>query len=229
MLTSLAGAALAVAPAARPDDATPTATTIDLPASGEILWTKIAVRAKPSKRSRVIAVMNQFRKDFRRQYVLAIDRDVDDRHRLWYRITVPGRPNGRTGWVSAAGLTLSPMRREIRIDRSERRLELREGERVLLRARVAVGKRGAETPLGLFYVTWKFVPDAPILGAYALETSAYSKLSDWPGGGIVGIHGTPWPWLLGQAVSHGCIRLHNRKILQLRKLVPVGTPVRIVA
>jgi lipoprotein-anchoring transpeptidase ErfK/SrfK len=121
------------------------------------------------------------------------------------------------------------MRREIRIDRSARRLELWQGKKLLLRTRVAVGARGMETPLGLFYVTWKFVPSAPILGAFAFETSAYSRLSDWPGGGIVGIHGTPWPHLLGQAVSHGCVRVHNRAIIKLRNLVSVGTPIHIVA
>jgi lipoprotein-anchoring transpeptidase ErfK/SrfK len=98
--------------------------------------------------------------------------------------------------------------------------------------KVAVGAPGAETPLGLFYVTWKFDPSIDanwaILGTYAFETSAYSKLTDWPGGGIVGVHGTPWPELLGQAVSHGCIRLANENIQFLRSRVPLGTPVKIV-
>ena len=70
---------------------------------------------------------------------------------------------------------------------------------------------------------------AAILGAYAFETSAYSKLTDGPGGGIVGVHGTPWPKsLLGQAVSHGCIRLHNHDVTFVRNPVPLGTPVEIV-
>jgi lipoprotein-anchoring transpeptidase ErfK/SrfK len=73
------------------------------------------------------------------------------------------------------------------------------------------------------------VPNAPILGAYAFETSAYSKLTDWPGGGVVGVHGTPWPELLGQAVSHGCIRLHNDDVRFLRARIPLGMPVKIVA
>jgi lipoprotein-anchoring transpeptidase ErfK/SrfK len=100
---------------------------------------------------------------------------------------------------------------------------------VLVRTRVAVGARGMETPLGRFYVLAKFRPTAPILGAYAFETSAYSKLSEWPGGGVVGIHGTNTPSLLGQAVSHGCVRVANAVILRLGRLVPVGTPIRIVA
>ncbi|MBA2567978.1 MAG: L,D-transpeptidase, partial [Actinobacteria bacterium] len=37
------------------------------------------------------------------------------------------------------------------------------------------------------------------------------------------------PELLGQAVSHGCVRVANRDILRLRSLVGLGTPIRIVA
>ena len=87
-----------------------------------------------------------------------------------------------------------------------------------------------ETPTGLFYVQSRFVPRRyPILGAFAFETSGYSKLSDWPGGGVVGVHGTNAPWLIGQAVSHGCVRLRNSDVVALRKLVHVGTPIKIVA
>jgi lipoprotein-anchoring transpeptidase ErfK/SrfK len=115
------------------------------------------------------------------------------------------------------------------IDRSARTLELRKAGKLQLRTTVAVGASGMETPLGLFYVVAKFRPSAPILGAFAFETSAYSKLSDWPGGGIVGIHGTNTPSLLGQAVSHGCVRVANEAILRLKELVAPGTPIRIVA
>jgi lipoprotein-anchoring transpeptidase ErfK/SrfK len=37
------------------------------------------------------------------------------------------------------------------------------------------------------------------------------------------------PWLLGQAVSHGCVRVANEAILRLRRLAPVGTPIRIIS
>ena len=228
----IAAAALGLAANGRADDGAavrPSVRQLELPAAGEIVWTKIAVRAAPSKAARVVAVLDQFRADYRRQFVLAIAARRDAKKRLWYRISVPGRPNGRVGWVSAMGVIVRPVRREIRIDRSARKLELWQGDKLMLRTTVAVGAPGMETPLGLFYVTWKFVPDAPILGVYAFETSAYSKLSDWPGGGIVGIHGTPWPWLLGQAVSHGCVRVHNAAISKLRRWVQVGTPIRIVA
>ena len=150
----------------------------------------------------------------------------------WYRISVPGRPNGRTGWVRAGALELHPVRKRVIIYRGARRFEFWDGARLVRSGKVAVGAPGAETPLGLFYVTDKFDPaidpDWAILGAYAFETSAYSKLTDWPGGGIVGVHGTPWPNLLGQAVSHGCVRLDNHDVEFLRNRVPLGTPVKIV-
>jgi lipoprotein-anchoring transpeptidase ErfK/SrfK len=72
--------------------------------------------------------------------------------------------------------------------------------------------------------------DAPrYLGAYAFETSAYSKLSEWPGGGIIGLHGTSMPWLLGKPVSHGCVRMSNLAALRLKRLTRAGTPLRITA
>jgi lipoprotein-anchoring transpeptidase ErfK/SrfK len=208
----------------------PAAPPVAVPSAGHILWSQIAVRARPDARAARIGVVSQFESSFRPRVVLALAvRLGEDGRPLWYRISLPGRPNGRTGWAPAAGLELRPMPKEIVIDRSARRLELRERGRLLLRTSVAVGAPGMETPTGTFYVTRKFSPAQPILGAYAFATSAYSRLSEWPGGGIVGIHGTNAPSLLGQAVSHGCIRVANAVILRLARLVPVGTPVRIVA
>jgi lipoprotein-anchoring transpeptidase ErfK/SrfK len=202
----------------------------NVPAAGYISWAQVAVREKPGREAARTTVLTQFRADFTPRVVLAIGLRRDARGRpAWYRISLPGRPNGRTGWVPAASVELQPVQKEIVIDRSERTLELRNAGRVELRTRVAVGAYGMETPLGRFYVMAKFRPTAPILGAFAFETSAYSKLSDWPGGGIVGIHGTDTPSLLGQAVSHGCIRVGNDAILRLGQLVPVGTPIKIVA
>ena len=207
------------------------ASEISVVGSGTLAWREVAVLAKPNVGAARIAVLKQFRPDFRPQYVLGLDvvRAKDGRA-LWYRVSVPGRPNGRTGWVRAAAIDLRPVKKRLIVYRGARRFEFWDGSRLVRPGRIAVGKPGAETPLGLFYVTDKFNPaidpEWSILGAYAFETSAYSKLTDWPGGGIVGVHGTPWPNLLGQAVSSGCVRLHNRDVEFLRSRVPVGTPVR---
>jgi lipoprotein-anchoring transpeptidase ErfK/SrfK len=198
--------------------------------SGTVVWPQVAVRAKPSESARRVAILKEFRSGFRPQYVLALAQVKNPKTGApaWYRVSLPGRPNGRSGWVRAASVHITPMTKRLFIDRGARRFRFWEGDRLVREGAVAVGKPGAETPLGLFYVQSKFVPTAPILGAYAFETSAYSKLSDWPGGGVVGVHGTPWPWLLGQAVSHGCVRLSNEDVLFLRPRMPVGTPVEIV-
>ncbi len=206
---------------------------VDVVGSGTIAWGQVAALAKPRDGAARVAVLKQFRPDFRPQYVLALDVvETKSGKPTWYRISIPGRPNGRTGWVRAGALELQPVRKRVIIYRGARKFEFWDGARLVRKGRIAVGKPGAETPLGLFYVTDKFNPsidpDWAILGAYAFETSAYSKLTDWPGGGIVGVHGTPWPHLLGQAVSHGCIRLHNDDVSFLRNRVPLGTPVKIV-
>jgi lipoprotein-anchoring transpeptidase ErfK/SrfK len=209
-------------------------TNVDVAGSGTIAWNRISVLAEPRAGAKRVAVLKQFRSDFRPQYVLALDviKAKKTGKPTWYRISIPGRPNGRTGWVRAGGLEIHPVQKRLIVYRGAKRFEYWDGRRLVRAGKVAVGKPGAETPLGLFYVTWKFNPsidpDWAILGAYAFETSAYSKLTDWPGGGIVGMHGTPWPSLLGQAVSHGCIRVHNDNIEFLRNRVPLGTPVKIV-
>jgi lipoprotein-anchoring transpeptidase ErfK/SrfK len=52
-------------------------------------------------------------------------------------------------------------------------------------------------------------------------------VSDWPGGGVVGIHGTDQPELIPGRPSHGCIRVRNADMATLYRLTPVGTPVVI--
>lgn len=226
---SLLALAFSAAPRAGAAPASPA--QVSIVGAGTIVWHQVAVRAKPSERSRRIALLREFREGYRPQYVLALDQVTHPKtgKALWYRVSVPGRPNGRSGWVRADAVHLGPMKKRLFIDRGARRFQFWDGNRLLRTGRVAVGKPGAETPLGLFYVQSKFVPNTAILGAYAFETSAYSRLTDWPGGGIVGVHGTPWPQLLGQAVSHGCIRLHNADVRFLRARVPLGMPIKIVA
>ena len=199
------------------------------PAAGELVATRVAVRTSPDRGAKVVRLLQQFRGDYRVQVVLAVGQTTAADGTSWFKLNLPMRPNGTMGWIPAGTATLKPTRNHIVVHRGLRRIELlRDGKR-LLSAKVAVGAPGRETPLGEFYVTARFVPDDPFLGVFAFETSAYSRLTEWPGGGIVGIHGTSKPWLLGQAVSHGCVRVSNQTALALKRLAPVGTPISIVA
>jgi lipoprotein-anchoring transpeptidase ErfK/SrfK len=65
-------------------------------------------------------------------------------------------------------------------------------------------------------------------GPIAFGTSARSSvLTDWPGGGYIGIHGTDAPRLIPGHISHGCVRLRNAAILRLARVMSVGTPLTI--
>jgi lipoprotein-anchoring transpeptidase ErfK/SrfK len=94
---------------------------------------------------------------------------------------------------------------------------------------VGVGKASTPTPAGSFYVRDRVTRYAsPFYGPVAFGTSARSAtLTDWPGGGFVGIHGTDRPDLVPGRVSHGCVRLRNADILRLAAMLPVGTPLQI--
>ncbi len=198
------------------------------PAAGQLTVHSVAVRKTPNPHARVIKVMHDFRPDFRPQEILAVRRALGSNGQVWYRISIPMRPNGTYGWIPAASVTLSPTSSQIVVNVSRRTIDIYRRGRHAWHGKVAVGAPGRETPLGHYYVAARFIPyHDPFLGVFALETSAYSKLTEWPGGGVVGIHGTDLPQLLGQAVSHGCVRVSNRTAAALKRLAPLGTPIWI--
>jgi lipoprotein-anchoring transpeptidase ErfK/SrfK len=94
---------------------------------------------------------------------------------------------------------------------------------------VGVGQPRWPTPAGRFYVRERLTGFTdPIYGAIAFGTNARSAvLTDWPGGGFVGVHGTNQPEILPGRVSHGCVRMPNRSIRRLDRLMRLGTPVTI--
>jgi lipoprotein-anchoring transpeptidase ErfK/SrfK len=197
------------------------------PAAGQLTVTAVTVHSSPSTTAPVVKTMSQFRPDYRMQEILAVGRRVGADGKTWYHISVPMRPNGTYGWIPASSVALSPTKGQIVVDRAHRTIDLYWQGKHVYHAIVAVGAPGMETPVGHYYVAARFVPDDPFLGVFAVETSAYSRLTEWPGGGVVGIHGTSMPQLLGQAVSHGCVRVANSTALLLRRYAQLGTPIWI--
>ena len=119
----------------------------------------------------------------------------------------------------------------VTVDLENRQLSVwRDGEMQTLRT-VAVGSPENPTPTGTFFITDKIdtTDDTGAYGPYAFGLSAFSEtLTEFAGGdGQIGIHGTNQPDSIGQAVSHGCIRLPNDVIEQLATELPLGTPVVI--
>ena len=156
---------------------------------------------------------------------------VHTERKHWVRVFLPRRPNGVTGWIprKAVRLLKNPYRIQVRL--RAHRLVLWKGDRVVLRTRTVVGKPSTPTPTGTFFVTDLLKPSDPngSYGPYAFNLSAHSRVFfHFAGGdGVVAIHGTDEPWLLGQSASHGCVRVGNPVIRRLARVLPLGTPVVI--
>ena len=185
----------------------------------------VAIHAKPDSGAKRVGTTRLLTEDKLAEVYLVLENTDGE----WVKIRIPGRPNGRTGWVRRTAL--GPINRvdtEIRVDRRSATLTLTKKGKTLFKARVGVGKASTPTPAGHFWVREKLrFKNAPAYGNYALGTAAYAKLSDWPGGGVVGIHGTDQPNLIPGRPSHGCVRVRNADMAKLYKLTPVGTPIEI--
>lgn len=183
-----------------------------------------------SVRSRVLGHLRFLTVDGQAAVYLELRSATIGRH-TWILVALPGRPNGAAGWVPAGALGEAHVTSEyLRVDRETFRVTLYRHDRSIWSAPVGVGRSSLPTPVGHFYVTEKLtVIGAPVYGPYALGTSAYAPtLSEWPGGGVVGIHGTDEPQLIPGRPSHGCIRLRNADITRLWQIIQVGTPIEIV-
>ena len=186
----------------------------------------------PTVRGREIARLHLLTEDGAAEVYIVLRRYVDGAGRTWLRVRVPRRPNGTTGWVLARAL--GPVHRlatHLVIDRAHLVATLYKAGHAIWSSPVGVGKATTPTPRGNFWIREKLVAlggSNPIYGPYALGTSAYSSLTDWPGGGVVGIHGTNQPQLIPGRPSHGCIRVPNPAITRLYQLITVGTPVTIL-
>ncbi len=125
------------------------------------------------------------------------------------------------------------------VDRANFQLRLYEDLKLLKTYTVAIGAVGFDTPAGLYHIQSKAVnpawnvPNSDWAGDHARTTV--------PGGspenplkarwlGIfdgAGIHGTDDVASLGNAASHGCVRMSIPDVIELYDRVPVGTPIYI--
>lgn len=151
-----------------------------------------------------------------------------------YRTTVGllKRLNGLEGDTIYAGTELKVPRGifGIEVDISDYVLRLLFNGRLVKEYPVATGKGMQEsTPVGTFKITNKLEnPTWYRAGAVLPPGSPENALgSRWLGFDLAGygIHGTIEPETIGQAVTAGCIRMHNQDVEEIDSLVPIGTQV----
>jgi L,D-transpeptidase ErfK/SrfK len=127
--------------------------------------------------------------------------------------------------------------REIRliVKRNQHRVYVYQGEQLLTSYRIAVGKKGWETPLGTFHVfnmetnpTFKSFKTGKIIPPGADNPLGLRWIGIWTDGKTqLGFHGTDQEELVGKAVSHGCMRMYNKDVVALYEFVKIGTLVTV--
>src|SRR4051794_31664134 len=152
--------------------------------------------------------LNQLSLDYRVSLARIYAANPGVNHQQLYvgqRIQIPGLPDPNTIPYS------------IQISVGKRRLSLLRNGKLEKIYPIAVGKMLTNTPAGDFVIVNRQMNPGGPFGVLWLSLSKQGY----------GIHGTNDPSSIGKAVSHGCVRMHNRDVLQLAEKVPNGTRVTI--
>lgn len=153
-------------------------------------------------------------------------------------IQSPTEPDSQTAATTIQPLESKSETKEktdsrIVVNLGERRVQLYQGSQLLDSYAIAVAKPGWETPTGTFQVldmeqnpTWVH----PITGITVPPGSDNPLGVAWIGflsneEGEIGFHGTNQEELIGEAVSHGCLRMRNQDVKALYAHIGKGTPV----
>jgi hypothetical protein len=190
----------------------------------------VTARTRPSADAKAITRLRPLTPELTFNLTLALASQVNEKGKSWVRVRLPILPNGSTGWVPRGAL--GPFHRNwtrLVIDRELFTATLYKRGVAVFRTRIGVGKSFWPTPGGEFYVRNQLTGFSDLIyGPIAFGTNARSAvLTDWPGGGFIGIHGTNQPEILPGQVSHGCVRMPNRSVRRLSRLMPLGTPITI--
>jgi lipoprotein-anchoring transpeptidase ErfK/SrfK len=149
----------------------------------------------------------------------------------WLQVMLPGRPNGSTGWISETGTRSSVTPWRLIVNLGARRVTAYQDGRKAKSFSAVVGKSSTPTPAGQFFVEevvrmGSKDPGGPIALALSARSNVFAEFEGGPG--QIGIHGRDnLGGTLGQAESHGCVRLGTSSIEWLGERVGPGTPVLI--
>ncbi len=128
--------------------------------------------------------------------------------------------------------TAAPKRapRQVLVSLRHRKLAVRENGRVLRVFPVAVGAEVSPSPTGKFQVVTRLVKPTYYHPGKVIGPGAANPLGTrWVGLNKkgYGIHGTNAPASVGEAASHGCIRMRNADVEAFFELVAAGDEVDI--
>jgi lipoprotein-anchoring transpeptidase ErfK/SrfK len=152
----------------------------------------------------------------------------------WLQVSLPLPPNGQTGWIRTNQVILKKNHYRVDVSRSAHQLRVYKDNKLQKTYPVAIGTADTPTPGGTYFIRVLLKPPNPNgdYGPYAYGLSGYSAvLTNFNGGnGVIGMHGTDEPQVVGHDASHGCIRLRNADITDLvtRFNLHLGTQVNIL-
>lgn len=191
----------------------------------------VYARVAPSSSARVRTLVSATAPLGGGQTRLLVRRSVERQGERWLDVALPIRPNGSHGWIPEHATSTAQTPYRITVNLTTRRLTLFRSGRPIMKVPVAVGQPSTPTPTGSFAVAEEIRTRIPgnFIGPMVLPLTGFSRvLNEFAGGhGRVAIHGTSVPHLIGTRASHGCIRLRNRDVVRLARIITPGTPVRI--
>jgi lipoprotein-anchoring transpeptidase ErfK/SrfK len=141
--------------------------------------------------------------------------------------------------ASAVSTNSPPVMEDVQLvlNLKEKHVYVYKGDKVRTKYPVAIGKKGWETPVGEWQVMekvenpgWTNFKTGKVIKPGPKNPLGERWIGFWTDGkDTIGFHGTPDTKSIGKAVSHGCVRMHNRDVKALFPLVKVGTIVKVVA
>jgi lipoprotein-anchoring transpeptidase ErfK/SrfK len=144
---------------------------------------------------------------------------------------LPVQSNNYFAWVKVKDVTITKTPYRIEISESQHRLLLWKNANVVGSWPVAVGKPSTPTPTGYFFINTIVHNAGPDYGNIIMSTSGFSNVyktfGPTDGDAAVGIHGTDQESLIGQSVSHGCVRMHTVDATFLSHYITPGIQVVI--
>jgi lipoprotein-anchoring transpeptidase ErfK/SrfK len=132
--------------------------------------------------------------------------------------------------AGAQDFTTARAARQVLVSIPDRKLVVLEGGKVIRTFPVAVGATVSPSPRGEFKIVNRIANPTYYHPGVVIPAGADNPIGTrWLGLNRkgYGIHGTSEPKSIGKAASHGCIRLRNRDMEQLFRMVSVGDTVLI--